>query len=163
MPTSNWRRFTRLSICIIFLTIQWDLISSSEATESILFSQMIWDNDHLKIYFPKHKSDSIVLNKEEVRHIYSNPKDPAICSLRALASYFLVYPRIFIDAKKLSRSSDQKKIFNSCLHRFLHNNTHIYKTLFVDPKEIESHSISKGAVTYYYDGVHPGPPIFQYV
>jgi len=42
---------------LCFLTMQWNLISRSEATESIFFSQMIWSNDHLKIYLPKHKSD----------------------------------------------------------------------------------------------------------
>ena len=68
---------------LYFFTMQWNLISHSEATESISLSQMIWENDHLKIYFPKHKSDQIGLNKEEVRHIYSNPKDPAVCPLQA--------------------------------------------------------------------------------
>ena len=38
-----------------FLTIQWNLTSCSEATEVISFGQMIWGNDHLKMYFLKHK------------------------------------------------------------------------------------------------------------
>ena len=41
----------------------------------------------------------------------------------------------------------------------MHSNTHIYQTLFVDPDEIGSHSIRKGAATYCCAGVHPGPPI----
>ena len=110
----------------------------------------------MKIYFPRHKSDQIGLNKEEARYIYSNPKDLAICSLRALASYLLVFPQIFIDAKKLYPGSDQKKRFYSCLHRVMHYNTHNYKTLFVDPKEVGSYSIRKGAVIYCCAGVHPG-------
>ena len=59
---------------------------------------MKWENDRLKIYFPKHKSDQIGLDKEEARHIYSNPEDPVVCPLQALASYF--YLQIFINAKK---------------------------------------------------------------
>ena len=47
-----------------FLTIQWNLISRSEATESISFSQMVWENDHSKTHFSKHKSDQIGLNNE---------------------------------------------------------------------------------------------------
>ena len=66
-----------------------------------LFSQMIRENDHLKIYFPKHKLDQIGLNKEEARHIYSNAKDPAVCPLWGLASYLLVHPQLCIDAKKI--------------------------------------------------------------
>ena len=53
----------------------------------------------------------------------------------------------------------RKESFNSCLHRILHSNTHIYQTLFVDPKQIDSHSIRKCATTYCCAGVHPGPPI----
>ena len=76
--------------------MQWNLLSHSEATESISFSQMIREYDHLNTYFSKQKSDQIGLNKEEARHIYSNPKDPAVCPLRALATYLLVYPQIYI-------------------------------------------------------------------
>ena len=42
---------------LCFLTIQWNLISCSKDTESISFSQITWENNHLKIYFPKHKPD----------------------------------------------------------------------------------------------------------
>ena len=76
---------------------------------------MIWSNDHLKIYFPKHKSDQIGLNKEEARHIYSNPKDPAVCPIRTLASYLLIFPEIVVEANKLFPGNDQKKRFNQCL------------------------------------------------
>ena len=96
--------------------MQWNLTSRSEATESISLSQMKWENDHLKTYFLKHKSNQIGLNKEEARRIYSNAKDPAVCPLRALASYF-VYPQIFIDTKKPFPGSER---FNSCLHRVMH-------------------------------------------
>ena len=54
---------------LCFLTMLWNLISCSEATESISFSQLIWENDHLKIYISKYKSDQIGLNKEEARHV----------------------------------------------------------------------------------------------
>ena len=54
------------------------------------------ENDHLKIYFPKHKSDQIGLNKDKDRHVYSNPNDPSLSPLLALASYPLVYPSILL-------------------------------------------------------------------
>ena len=69
--------------CLCFLTLQWNLISRSEATESISFSQMTWESDHLKIYFARHKSDQIGLNKVEARHVYSNPCCPVVCPVRA--------------------------------------------------------------------------------
>ena len=49
---------------LCFLTKQWNLIFRFEATESISVSQMIWENDHLKTHFPKHKSDQIGLYNE---------------------------------------------------------------------------------------------------
>ena len=58
---------------LCFLTMQWNLTCRSETTENIAFNQMSWENDHMKIFFPKHKSDQIGLNKDEPRHVYSNP------------------------------------------------------------------------------------------
>ena len=55
-----------------FLTIQWNLISRSDAAENILFKQVKWESDHLKIYFRKHKSDQIGLKKDKARHVSSN-------------------------------------------------------------------------------------------
>ena len=43
----------------------------------------------------------------------------------------------------------------------MHYDTHIYKTLFLDPKEIGYHSIRKGDAIYCCAGVHPDPPIFS--
>ena len=145
---------------LCFLTMQWNLISRSEATEIMSFSQIIWENDHLKINFSKHKSVQIVLNKEETRHIYSNPKHPAVCPLRTLASYLLVCPQMFIDAKNcflvVMKRKDLTVVY---IDSAMHYNAHIYETLFVDPKEIRFHSIRKGAATYCCAGVHPGSPI----
>ena len=89
--------------------MQWNLISCSEATESISFGQLKWENDHLKVYFAKHKSDQIGLNKDEARNIYPNPKDPTVCPIRALAFYLLVFLEIFINGNKLFPGNDQKK------------------------------------------------------
>ena len=44
--------------------MQWNLISRSEAMENIFFKHEKWEKDHLKIYFSKHKSDQIGLNKD---------------------------------------------------------------------------------------------------
>ena len=64
---------------LYFSTIHLNLIWRSETMENIFLRQMKWENDHLKIYFPKHKFDQIRLNKDEARNVYSNPNDPAVC------------------------------------------------------------------------------------
>ena len=145
--------------CLCFLTLQWNLISRSEATESISFAQMTWENDHLKVYFARHKSDQIGLNKDEARHVYSNPCCPVVCPIRALASYCLAFPLVVVDGGKLFPGTEQKSRFGKCLHRILNNNRDLYHAKHVDPEELGTHSIRKGAAAYCCAGVHPGPPI----
>ena len=60
---------------------------------------------------------------------------------------------------KVLQGKDQKKRFNTCLHRVTKSNEHLCETSHVDPKELESHSIRKGAKTYCCAGVHSGPSI----
>ena len=76
--------------------MQWNLICRSEATENISFNQIAWENDHMKVFFPKHKSDQIGLNKDEARHIHSNPLSPKVCPIRAMASYLIAFPDVFV-------------------------------------------------------------------
>ena len=63
----------------------------------------------MKVYFPKHKSDQIGLNKDEARHIYSNPLLPEVCPIRAMASYLIAFPDVFIEGVKLFPGRDQKR------------------------------------------------------
>ena len=72
---------------LCFLKMQWNLLTRSEATENISFGQLKWEKEHLNVYFAKQNSDQIGLNKDEARHIYSNPKDPLVCAIQVLASY----------------------------------------------------------------------------
>ena len=144
---------------LTYLTLQWNLISRSEATESIAFSQMRWDADHLKIYFPRHKSDPVGLTKEEPRHVYSNPMIPEVCPIRALACYLLMFPDIVSEGKKLFPGSDQKSRFNRLFHATLMKNYETYLSNGFMPPEIGTHSIRKGAATYCTTGVIPGPPV----
>ena len=123
---------------LYFLTMQWNLVSRSEAMENIFFKHVKWENNNLKIYSPKHKSDHIGLSKDEARDIYSNPNDPSVCPLCELASYLLVFPSIFVDGNKLFPGKDQKKRFNTCFHRVIKSNSHQHETLHVDPNELGS-------------------------
>ena len=78
-----------------------------------------------------------------------------------MLSYILVFPSIFVDGNKLFSGKDQKKRFNTFLQRVTKSNSHLYQALHVDPKELGSHSICKGAATYCCAAVHPGPPIIS--
>ena len=146
---------------LCWLVMQWNLMSRSEATEAISFSHMRWDNDTLKVFFPRHKSDQVGLNKDEARHVYSNPLTPAVCPLRALACYCMIFPKVLIDNHFLFPGSDQKTRFNRIFHAVLDRNTAIYEASGIDVSELGSHSIRKGAATYCCTGCHPGPPIIS--
>ena len=69
---------------------------------------MCWDDDSLRIYIPRHKSDQIGLNKDEARHVYSNPINPNVCPIRAMAACLLAYPQVILDGNKLFPGSDKK-------------------------------------------------------
>ena len=79
---------------LFFLTLQWSLIARSESVEKIALDQLSYACDHMKVFFPKHKGDQIGLNKDEPRHVYSNPIQPEVCAMRAMASYFFTFPQI---------------------------------------------------------------------
>ena len=66
---------------------------------------------------------------------------------------------LFFYGKKLFPGKDQKKRFNTCLHRVTKSNSHLYETIDVKTEELGSHSICKGATTYCCAGVYPGLPI----
>ena len=80
----------------------------------------------------------------------------------SISILFFVFPEISTNGNKLAPGNDQKIRFNSCLDWIFHCNKRIYQTMFVDPDDIGSHSISKGAATYCCAGVHPGPPIVSF-
>ena len=63
-------------------------------TEHISFNQLKWEGDHVKVFIPQHKSDPKGENKEEPRHMYTNPLNPIICPIHALVSYLLLFPEI---------------------------------------------------------------------
>ena len=71
---------------LCWITLQWNLISRSKATEKVCFQQIRYKNDTLKVYFSRIKNYQIRLNNDEARHVYSNPLMPAVCPLRALTS-----------------------------------------------------------------------------
>ena len=148
-----------LVFTLCFLTLQWNLILRLEATEHIFFKQVKWKYYRLKIYFPKHISDQIGLNKDVTRYVYSNANDPSVCLLHAFASYLLIFPSIFVDGRKLFPGKDQKKRFNTCLHRVTKSNSHVYEVINVKTEELGSHSICKGTANYCCAGVHLEPPI----
>ena len=143
-----------------FLTLQWNLMSRSESTEMLSINNLRWEEDHIKIFFPKHKSDQGGLTSNEPRHVYSNSIEPSICPVRALAAYLIAYPGVLsAHHGRLFPGENQKKRFGKQLSAILKRYYHEYQDIGVTPEDIGTHSIRKGAATYCTCAVHPGPPI----
>ena len=124
--TNFWKRMVHLiqHLCYVFLHCNWILFQDQKQRKHLL-----WAGEMGKwLSFPKHKSDQIVLNKDEAKYVYSNPNDSSVCPLRALASYLLIFPSILVDGKKLFPGKDQKNHFNTCLHTVTKLNSHLYET-----------------------------------
>ena len=146
---------------LAFLTLQWNLIARAETVGLINFSQLSWENDHLKIFFPKHKSDQIGLTKDEARHIYSNPLMPEVCPIRAMAAYALTFPEVFRDGKKVFPGEKSHNRFDQEFKRILSLHDNDYLNINVVYSDLGTHSIRKGGATYCCAGVHPGPPVIS--
>ena len=130
------------------ITFQWNLISRSEMTEQISFDQLKWEGYHIKVFFPRHKSDPKGENKEEPRHVYTNPTNPTICPIHALASYLFIYPEIATDSNKIFPGTKQRGRFNRLFHDLLVRNKDIYLQNGEDPSLLGTPSIRKGTATY---------------
>ena len=146
---------------LAFLTLQWNLIARAETVGLINFSQLYWEDDHLKIFFPKHKSDQIGLTKDEARHIYSNPLMPEVCPIRALAAYALTFPQVFRDGKKIFPGEASHNRFDQEFKRIMELHDNDYLNINVVYSDLGTHSIRKGGATYCCAGVHPGPPVIS--
>ena len=113
----------------------------------------------MKIYFAKLKSDQKGENNEEPCHVYTNPLDPVICPMRALASYLFLFPRIITESQKLFPGVKRRGRFNRLFHDLLvrHQDTHLLHG--EDPSLLGTHSIRKGTAMCCCTAVTPGPPI----
>ncbi len=145
---------------LCFLTLQWNLISRTESTEQISINNLRWEDDHLKVFFPRHKSDQAGLTSRDPRHIYANPYDPVVCPIQALSAYLMCYPGVLSSRSgKLFPGTLQKKRFGKNLMSTLKKHYHEYQAMGASPEDLGTHSVRKGAATYCCTGVHPGPPI----
>ena len=106
--------------CFCFFTLQWNLISGLESTDSISLNNLWWEDDHIKIFFPRYKSDQAGLTSKEPRHIYSNPFNLTFCPVRALARYLISF-QLVLGSKNGLLFPDlyQKKRFGQSLHSVL--------------------------------------------
>jgi hypothetical protein len=71
----------------LFLTLEWNLMARSDNCTNLHISHIEWRNDCLVFFFAKTKGDQTGEKSDSPWHVYSNPFEPCICPVIALAKY----------------------------------------------------------------------------
>ena len=143
-----------------FMILAWNLMSRSKNTFNVHLNHMEWKEDSLQIFFSQMKNDQMAEKPRDPRHVYANPLMPEICPILALAIFWLCFG--FVDGEtQLFPGSNQYERFRKYLARVV-----LYDNILeelerrgLDPSEIASHSIRKGATGYAASGSTACPPI----
>ena len=75
-----------------FLTMEWYLMSRSDNCVNMHIKHIQWRPDGLILYFGTSKVNQTGEISSDPWYVYSNPKNPTICTGTALAKYLLSNP-----------------------------------------------------------------------
>lgn len=142
-----------------FLTMEWNLMARSDNCKMMHLSHVEWRQDCLVFFFGKTKGDQIGEKADEPWHVYSNPKDPVICPVLALAKYLFAHPDIMRRNGPLFPGADQYGRFIKMFHRVIAQHEDEFLSLGVKKNMLGSHSCRKGAITLVSTGCTVSPPM----
>ena len=80
-------------------------------------------------------------------HVYSNPQNPEICPVLALATYLVAYLNVVNDGGLLFPGTSQYSRFMDSFHKTTDDHENEFKELGVKKGDLGSHSARKGTVT----------------
>jgi hypothetical protein len=105
------------------------------------------------------KNDQEGERPKDPRHIYANVVQPAICPILSLAIHFLCNG--VVEAGKIFNGTAQYDRYSKMLRRlFEHEGVAAFlRNVGLDPKELGTHSIRKGATTYCTSGSTQSPSV----
>ncbi|ETI47820.1 hypothetical protein F443_08028, partial [Phytophthora nicotianae P1569] len=132
----------------VYLVISWDLMCRSANAFGVRHSHIEWGGDSLRVYFAHMKNDQGGDRPRDPRHVYANPLQPSVCPILALAIYWAT--STFDVGNRLFPGSDQYDRFRKSLHRLLEDErvSVELKRRGVNPNDLGTHSMRKGAATY---------------
>ena len=70
-----------------FFTMEWNLMARSDNSVNMHIKHIQWRSDCLILYFGTSKCNKTVEISSDPWHVYSNPNNPTICPIIALAKY----------------------------------------------------------------------------
>src|SRR6056300_898672 len=106
-----------------------------------------WRQDCLLFFFGKSKRNQTSEDSESPFHVYSNPLQPEICPVLALATYLLAYPDVLKSGAPLFPGSSQYSCFMKIFHKTVDAHAADFKKLGITKGDLGSHSCRKGTIT----------------
>jgi hypothetical protein len=141
-----------------FMTMCWNLMCRSRNAVLIKFNHLEWSEDAMCVYFAHQKTDQSGEKPRDPRHIYPNPMMPEICPVLSLGLFLLCFKSS--DSISLFPGNNQYDRFRKILRRA--SNIEQVKIELerrsINPEDLGTHSMRKGATTYCSSGNTAGPP-----
>ena len=91
-----------------------------------------WENDSLLFYFAKTKGDQSGDKSGDMWHVYSNPNNPELCPVLALANYLLSHPDLMNGKCIILPGKNQYDRFIKIFYRVVHGNKESFHILGVE-------------------------------
>jgi hypothetical protein len=112
----------------------------------------------MQVYFGHQKNDQEGERPKDPRHVFPNPVNPAVCPVLSLAIYLLC-TGFEEEPNKLFPGGKQYDRYHKALKRLLEDPVvkAELKGRGIDPSQIGTHSVRKGAATYCASGLTAGP------
>ena len=146
-----------------YFVLSWNLMCRTNNVESLMLENVDWKDDALLVFFAKTKTDQLnaASNSAKTRgfigkHVYANPKNPAICPILSLALYFASVDSVaFARNHQIFKGTSEKSRFTKILGKTV-SIIPVYIDLGASRKDIGTHSTRKGSATYCL-GINDGP------
>jgi hypothetical protein len=136
-----------------YLVLTWNLACRVGNTSRILFCDITWSNtfDSFSVAFSQSKTDLHLEKKNDILGSYSQTHCvcPLVCPVLSMGMYrTLCFNTSQVSAGHLFPGTGQASRFSKILKRVLDENWDYVSRLGYIQKEIGTHSIRKGAVSY---------------
>lgn len=140
-----------------FKILSWNLGCRSSNTSTVLLKHLRNDEDAIAIMFAHQKNDQEG-ERQEPRHCYANPSDPALCMFLALAIYLMCFG-FDEEANKLFAGANSYDRYTKALQTVyeLPEVKDALEKYGIVPKDLGAHSDRKGAGSHLSGGSTAGP------
>jgi hypothetical protein len=143
-----------------YLVLTWNLSCRARNTATVRFRDINWNScfDAYTISFAHSKTDQLGEDAKHLRHMYANPNVPLVCPVLALSMYMsCCFNTTQHTDSFLFPGSDQSVRFGKMLSMVMKEHEEAVSLLGYTLKDIGTHSIRKGSVSYL-SSLPGGPP-----